>query len=140
MSQDMEADVKELFKKFSILVAEKPRPLGLPLLEERYKFLAEELAEFWSACHDGDFPGQADALIDLVYVAIGTGVLMGLPWKVLWDDVQRANMAKERGIGKRGNKVDLVKPKNWVPPQTELILLEASYDPADWQKTNSAEA
>jgi len=43
-----------------------------------------------------DLPQIADALVDLVYVALGTSHLHGFPWPVLWNDVQRANMSKER--------------------------------------------
>jgi predicted HAD superfamily Cof-like phosphohydrolase len=53
--------------------------------------------------------------------------MMGLPWDELWDDVHRANMAKERGVGKRGHAVDCVKPVGWTPPKTEKILQQAGY-------------
>ncbi len=43
-----------------------------------------------------DLPKIADALVDLVYVALGTAHMHALPWQKLWDDVQRANMSKER--------------------------------------------
>ena len=77
-----------------------------------------------------DFPEQADALIDLAYVAMGTGVMLGLPWQPLWDDVQRANMSKVRGVTGRGHAVDLAKPPGWVAPKTQEILIAHGYDPA----------
>ena len=55
--------------------------------------------------------------------------MMGLPWQELWDDVQRANMAKERGTTKRGNVVDVMKPAGWQPPKTQEILVSHGYDP-----------
>ena len=52
--------------------------------------------------------------------------MMGLPWPQLWDEVQRANMAKERakhaGESKRGSALDVVKPEGWVPPDVAGAL------------------
>lgn len=95
---------------------------------ERFKFMKEELEEFYEAAQSQNLAEMADALIDLVYVAKGTAHLMNLPWDDLWDDVHRANMAKVRGVGKRGNLVDCVKPEGWVGPRTEFILEEAGYN------------
>src|SRR3546814_5926129 len=71
---------------------------------------------------------QADALVDLVYVALGTAVMLGLPWDWLWNDVQRANMAKVRGMTKRGHAVDVTKPPGWQGPQNQRILDLAGYN------------
>lgn len=101
---------------------------------ERFNFLQEELEEFAESAEAQDLAGMADALIDLVYVAKGTAHLLNLPWEKLWSDVHRANMAKVRGIGPRGNLVDCIKPEGWIGPRTEFVLAEAGYhrfgDPA----------
>jgi predicted HAD superfamily Cof-like phosphohydrolase len=109
----------------------RPRHLTLRKAMERHDFMAEELGEFYDAAHANDLPLMADALVDLVYVAKGTANLLGLEttWPELWADVQRANMAKERGITHRGNKVDCVKPSGWVPPHTKAILEANGYRP-----------
>lgn len=124
-SHDYEfAQVAEMHAKFGLGVATagpSPAGTGQPMLE-RIACMKEELQEFATACADHDFPGMADALIDLVVFAKGTAVQLGLPWAELWEDVMRANMAKERGVGKRGHKVDLVKPPGWHGPKTEEIL------------------
>lgn len=99
-------------------------------LKERYDFMLEELNEFRDAVLVQNMAEMADALVDLVYVAKGTANLMNLPWDELWNDVHRANMSKERGVGKRGNLVDCVKPPGWVGPRPEFILGEAGYDPS----------
>ena len=98
------------------------------LLEFRTKFLDEELDEFKKGIAEGDIAQQADALVDLVYVALGTAHMLGLPWDQLWDDVQRANMTKERAAAdgsnsKRGSDLDVIKPAGWVGPDTVGILL-----------------
>lgn len=46
---------------------------------------------------------------------------------LLWDDVQRANMTKERATsataGKRGSAVfDIIKPPGWVGPDTAAVI------------------
>ena len=47
-------------------------------------------------------------------------------WDELWDDVQRANMSKERATkasdSKRGSTFDVIKPAGWVGPRTDEII------------------
>jgi hypothetical protein len=73
-----------------------PRLLSPEEARFRIKFLEEELEEFKDGVREGDLAKCADALVDLVYVALGTAHLQGLPWDELFDEVQRANMTKER--------------------------------------------
>lgn len=135
-------DVFTFHKKFDQLHSVVPTHLTPRKLIERIKFMQEELNEFVEASgleltpegeyYEAGFQDlalQADALVDLAYVTLGTAVMMGLPWSKLWNDVQRANMAKERGISHRGNLVDCVKPEGWVPPKTVEILRLAGYNP-----------
>lgn len=112
---------------FDPAVQPGPREVPDELLDFRGKFLDEELAEFYKGMADEDIAQMADALVDLVYVAMGTAHLLGLPWEELWDDVQRANMAKVRAASdgsdsKRGSAWDVVKPEGWVPPDTWRVL------------------
>ncbi|UIS73819.1 nucleoside triphosphate pyrophosphohydrolase [Pseudoxanthomonas phage PW916] len=143
-------DVFNFHAKFDLLRFEKPGHLTKGKLRERIEFMQEELNEFVEGCglvtmENSDSPGipvlsyeddgeqdlakQADALVDLVYVALGTAVMLGLPWDWLWNDVQRANMAKVRGMTKRGHAVDVTKPPGWQGPQTQRILDLAGYNP-----------
>ena len=120
-------DVAAFHERFAL-----PRPARPALLPDdqfffRDKFMAEELEEFHNAHQHGDLAGAADALIDLVYVAMGTAVMMGLPWQALWAEVQRANMSKVRAAAdgsnsKRGTALDVVKPAGWVGPDIEGVL------------------
>lgn len=87
---------------------------------ERTRFLAEELQEFAEASSDGDIVKTADALADIVYVALGTAYRMGLPWDEIWEAVQSANMRKVAGQTKRGNKIDAYKPEGWVGPEAAI--------------------
>lgn len=141
-------DVYDFHQKYGLLNGVKPRQLTTRKLQERLEFMWEEFHEFADASgfvpaefedsgkvkwvgdfDEKDIAEQADALIDLVYVAMGTAVMMGLPWQALWDDVQRANMSKVRGTTKRGHAVDVTKPEGWVGPKTQEILDEYGYDP-----------
>lgn len=126
-------DVGEFHRKFGLPVSEKGRPAALPpseVLEFRTRFLEEELTEFKEAVANGSLEKAADALVDLVYVALGTAHMLNLPWEPLWQEVQRANMAKERATSaaqsKRGSTLDVIKPPGWQPPSFTSILEEHS--------------
>jgi dCMP deaminase len=94
----------------------------------RWKFLVEEMREYGDAVRAGDLAGAADALADLIYVALGTAHMMRLPFDDIWDEVQRANMSKERATGAddprsaRGSALDVVKPAGFRPPDHARAL------------------
>jgi predicted HAD superfamily Cof-like phosphohydrolase len=94
----------------------------------RYQFLMEELQELLSAHRSNNLAGVADALADLVYVALGTAHMYGIPFDEVFEEVQRANMTKERSKGsgddrsKRGSSLDVVKPIGWKAPDINKVL------------------
>ena len=110
--------------------ASSPTIISQEFCMERFRFMSEEIEEFVDAGIKGDMVGVADALADVIYVALGTAHQMGLPFQAIWDHVHRANMRKVRGGTKRGNKVDARKPEGWVPPEAGIaaIILEAIND------------
>lgn len=102
-------------------------PKTLDAKRARWAELAmlEEVGEFMEACHDKDTVGAADALIDLVYFALGRLVEMGVPAMAVFDEVHRANMDKERGtLAKRPHSkgFDAVKPSGWQGPDHSWLL------------------
>jgi predicted HAD superfamily Cof-like phosphohydrolase len=132
-------DVGEFHKKFDLpryTVQGDPRMAGsaapriLPddELAFRTKFMVEELQEFRDACAAKDVAKAADALVDLVYVALGTAHMMHVPFDECWDTVQECNMQKERANSAsdprstRKHRFDVVKPKGWKPPDLTKIL------------------
>lgn len=119
--------VRRLYRKFGFIESTTPTHLTTRKVLERVGMMAEELTEFVRSAAKGDMAGMADALIDLDVFLKGTASMMGLPWKKLFDDVDRANMAKERGVTKRGFRDDITKPPGWVGPRTEEILAAAGY-------------
>jgi len=122
-------DVVEFHRKFSVPIGEFPQLLTKEDYDFRLGFMYEELEEFEKAHESGDLAGAADALIDLVYVALGCAAWMGLPWQELWNDVQRANMSKvAQAVANDANarhKFDVRKPEGWVPPKGKEIILAA---------------
>jgi hypothetical protein len=98
----------------------------------RIRFLHEELHELEKGYVDCDLVEIADALVDIVVVALGTAHLHGLPWEELFAEVQRSNMEKRRAIrpeeSKRGTQLDLVKPCGWTGPHIHRILCEHGWD------------
>ncbi len=111
-----------------------PTTIPTYMMVERIKFLKEELDELTTATKHQDLPEIADALVDLVYVAKGTALMLGLPWEQLWDEVQRANMDKVRGTTKRGMEFDAQKPVGWRPPQHIPILSRAGWLGYAWDR------
>jgi len=106
-------------------------PADLPTLVDeefilaRANFLSEELDEFVEAATAGDIVGAADALTDMVYVAMGTALTMGIPLDKVWDVVHAANMKKVKGTTKRGIANDAVKPEGWVGPERAIAAILA---------------
>lgn len=90
---------------------------------ERTRFLLEEVSEFAGAAMKGDMVEAADGLADIVYVALGTAWMMGLPLDKIFDHVHNCNMRKVRGVGSRGNAIDAVKPPGWAPPNQGIAKL-----------------
>ena len=124
-------DVGRFHERFGLRSGNKEQPaeqLATPgLLQFRADFLQEEVDEFVEGLNEGDHAKMFDALLDLVYVALGTAHLQGYPWQEGWDLVQQANMAKVRAAkdgsdSKRGSSFDVVKPEGWTAPDIEGLL------------------
>lgn len=149
--------VQALHTKFGFPRNEKPGFIDDKLMQMRLNFAFEELVELADACGFG-FDGHAgggdfsklpytnnatnledalDALIDSVYVTLGTADLMGFgshvpreatsKWSTIWwegwNRVHNANMLKEKGKTSRGHDIDLIKPKGWLKPQFKDLLV-----------------
>ena len=121
-------DIDRFHKKFSF---KKNNKIGIPddaeLVNFRTSFLMEELAEYTNAIVKKDTAKALDALVDIVYVALGTAWLFNLPFDKAWKEIQAANMKKVRAkdkTGKRGTKFDVIKPKEFKEPNIERIIEE----------------
>lgn len=118
--------VYEEIKKFQIAfnhpISESPKCLDLKRANIRADWMLEEIDEFMDASFDGNIIEQADAMIDLLYFAIGTLVEMGVKPQKLFEIVQEANMSKLWEDGKPRYYEDgkVKKPTNWINPASLL--------------------
>jgi len=112
-------DVKLFHETFRSPVGESPRMLKGERAMARADWMHEEIDEFLEA---GDKYEQADAMIDLIYFALGTMVEMGIPPQELFDVVQKANMSKLWPDGRPHFREDgkVVKPEGWQHPETMI--------------------
>ena len=145
MSRDWVADVKAFHQKFGQPVCLSPSFPPHALFKFRVELVREEYKELLTAlgfsfgnsngphseaCPDGccvnynpskmHMAAAADAIVDLIYVLTGMALTFGIDLRPVWDEVQRANMAKEGGGIRADGKV--LKPEGWKPPDIEGAL------------------
>ncbi len=97
---------------------------GAALRELRRNILAEEYEEYLEGEANNDLVEIADALIDMIYIAYGTGVAYGLPMDELFNEVHRSNMSKLGADGKPVYREDgkVLKGPNYSPPNLAAII------------------
>jgi predicted HAD superfamily Cof-like phosphohydrolase len=107
-------DVAEFHRASSSPVGTEPQMIRGEL---RKRLVAEEAQEFADAVDAGDLLEAADAIADLIYVAIGSAVEWGVALDLVWDAVNKSNMAKFPG-GKvyKDEHGKITKPPGWKPP------------------------
>jgi Uncharacterized protein conserved in bacteria len=112
------ADVKAFQIAFGGHVAARPRMLERLKKQRRIAWMREEIEELATA---ETVEEQADAVIDLVYFAMGCLVEMGVPPSGVWSAVHKANMAKLWPDGVHTNSTGkVVKPAGWNGPDEEI--------------------
>jgi hypothetical protein len=122
MSSNWVKDMNDMHTKYGVHEWVKNNPDKLSeYLEFRLNFLQEELDETRAgAILDKNPEEVVDGLIDLCVVAIGTLDAFGVDAHKAWDEVLKANMAKEVGVKpERPNPLglpDLIKPEGWTNP------------------------
>lgn len=99
---ELEGAVLEFHDRFGMPWRELDDPKALDEEEGRlhYKLLVEEVTEFWRGTVSGDLAEQADALADIIYLAVGGLVRMGVALGPLMDEVHDSNMSKLGADGK----------------------------------------
>ncbi len=112
-------DVAKFQRCFGHPVAERPQLLKPPRADVRVAWMREEIDEFVAST---DVVDQADAMIDLIYFALGTLVEIGVRPGPLFDIVHGANMAKLWHDGEHRKREDgkTIKPPTWVDPGPAL--------------------
>lgn len=150
-------DIQEFHEKFGLEYKGKPRALPKDMFEFREKFLLEELHEYQMnsplATDEASVGVQyrqghaiaayleesLDALVDLVYVALGTSYLHGFDFREAWRRVHEANMQKMRAAKPadstrsdgKGWEFDIVKPKGWKAPNHLDLVSDHIHSKAD---------
>lgn len=111
--------VKEFQITFNHPTSDYPKYLDPERVDKRYHWMLEELNEFRVA---KEIVGQADAMIDLIYFALGTMVEMGIKPDNLFRIVHQANMSKLWEDGKPHYYIDgkVKKPGVWQDPHDTL--------------------
>jgi predicted HAD superfamily Cof-like phosphohydrolase len=146
-AEEMFQDIADFHRKFDLVYKGPPRELPLDLGLFRVGFMAEEIGEYcapddkdkshtdiieltkkyyrWFR-HEVSLEKKLDALVDLVYVALGTAYLHGFAFDEAWRRVHEANMKKVRAKkaedSARGSVHDVVKPSGWTPPDLSDLV------------------
>lgn len=124
---DLLSMVKEFHIKFGFDLPKKPQSLIGAQFITKAGHLVEESLEYLQSTDDP--VKQLDALVDVVYVALGAACLSGYPFYEAFREVHRANMSKERAIkpsdSSRNSIFDVIKPKDFIPPDIERIIKNA---------------
>ena len=102
MSKDWVKDINEMQYKYGVhkwIHDNRDNKENLRrYLEFRIDFLQEELSETEAALVGMDAEEIVDGLIDLCVVAIGTLDAFGVDAHKAWDEILKANLAKEPGV------------------------------------------
>jgi len=122
---DIVRDVKAFHAACDVPILAQPAVPSEDRVKLRVVLLEEEMREFLLASANGDLIQIADALADLIYVAVGTALEYGIPLEHVWDEVQRSNMAKvDPATGKVHKRADgkILKPEGWIGPNIMGVL------------------
>lgn len=92
------------------------------LVELRERLIKEEAKETFDAIRAGDMGEAADGLGDLIYVVVGTAVVLGVDLEPVLKLIQDANMAKLGPDGKPIVRGDgkIMKPEGWTKPDAAI--------------------
>lgn len=123
-------DVIEFNRDLLGIAQRQVQPLSLEEHTHLSMALQEELKEFNDAVMQGQIIESVDALIDLMYFAVGGLWKHGLTQEQIVQSmraVHEANMQKRKGkVAKRYTGApDAVKPEDWVSPETRIATILA---------------
>lgn len=127
---DLCSDLEAFTQRFSVPAHSEPRGLSGEMAEFRLARLREELDEYEEALREEDLEKQLDALVDLVYIAVGNAYISGFRFAEAHARVHAANMLKIRARreseSRHGSLYDIVKPEGWQPASLSDLVAGAS--------------
>jgi predicted HAD superfamily Cof-like phosphohydrolase len=109
--------VRQFHQACNVPLADRPTLMSSSRTRIRIAFLQEELSELNSAL---DIEDQADALIDIIYLALGGFVEMGVQPEKLFEIVHEANMRKAGSHISDKSERKVAKPVGWLDPKAEI--------------------
>lgn len=121
--------LEDVYKFNQEIIGTKQPKVPEVLNRERLLFaltaMYEELHEFTVASNSNNVGESLDAIIDLIYFALGRAYEMGITeeqFKKCWNNVQQKNMQKKKGTKNRGTSQDAMKPEEWTAADLNDIL------------------
>ena len=121
--------LKDVYKFNQEIIGTQQPKVPEVLNRERLLFaltaMYEELHEFTVASNNNNVGESLDAIIDLIYFALGRAYEMGITeeqFKKCWNNVQQKNMQKKKGTKNRGTSQDAMKPEGWTAADLNDIL------------------
>ena len=94
--------------------------------DELINVLAEERMEFMDAWYDDEPIEQIDALMDLIYFAMGGLTRLGVTAEQsdeIFKCIHERNMLKKSGNKDRGSDLDATKPADWDGPEEQITKI-----------------
>ena len=120
---DLIEDIEEFHEKYDLKYNGVSRHLTKEEKEFRIRCLNEELLEYSRAT---TLTEELDAILDIVYFAVGTAYRHGFSFYDGWKEVHRSNMEKIRATNRKESKrdyeLDVVKPEGWTPPNLKSVV------------------
>lgn len=125
-------DVKAFQEKFAVPMPDVPTLLNDEAYNFRLSFLREEMQEFIDSHVNRDFEGCIDALLDEVYVACGTSLMMGISVDK-WNETFKSVVVFDNA-----NQYSLNFPNQKTPDYPQFLSTEQYNDTVSVLKVNLA--
>ena len=126
--KDLVAKVHEFHKAFGVRIEYSPTLPDSKTMRLRYDLAKEELDEFMDACQTEDHVKIFDALVDQLYILIGTAHAFGMADALVagFNEVHRSNMTKLDASGKPVYREDgkVIKSELFEAPDLNKVLKE----------------
>jgi len=112
--------VLEFHKAFDCVINDIPTIPDKQTQELRVSLLQEEVKEFSEALESGNLSEVAKELADILYVAYGAAVALGLDMEMIFAEVHRSNMSKKGATKRPDGKI--IKPSTYTPADIQPLI------------------
>lgn len=125
--KDLIEKLREFHRTYNLPIGKLPHVAEPSLRLLRVDLMLEEVREYFQAEKAGNLAEIADGLIDVIYIAVGTGIAYGLPMEELFNEVHRSNMSKLGADGKAvySETGKVLKGPFFSPPNLVDVLLDS---------------